>query len=137
MKLYRLLGNEELNLILEGEILALGEYFGKTLCNTHKYKSGEKYMHFFFNKENCEHIKKLQGDIKKGNSRFIAEFDIPLKRIIGHIGRGFYVPKQGGYDYDHDTCYELALPVKIFNPQWLSSYEKVDENTKMAENQPE
>lgn len=137
MKAYRLLGEEELNLILEGKTSALGEYFGKGLSNTHKYKIGERYLHFFFNKENCEYIKKVQGKVKNGESRFIAEFNIPLKRIIGHIGRGFYVPKQGGYDYDHDTCYELALPISIFNPHWLSRYEKVEENTKMAEHQPE
>ena len=59
------------------------------------------------------------------------------KKIIGHIGRGFYVPRKGGYDYEYDSCYEIALPVKIFNHHWLTGYEKVSENKKDIENQPQ
>lgn len=137
MRAYRLLGEEELNLILEGRTSALGEYFSAGFSNTHRYKKRERYMHFFFKREDCEYIKKIQGKVREDEPRFVAEFNIPLKKIIGHIGRGFYYPKQGGYDYDHDTCYEIALPVSIFSPYWLRGYEKVNENKMTTENQPE
>lgn len=137
MKVYRLLSEEELKLILEGKTSALGEYFGDGFSNTHKYNKRERYMHFFFKRDDCEYIKKIHGKPREGASRFIAEFNIPLKKIIGHIGRGFYCPKQGGYDYLYDTCYELALPVRIFSQYWLTKYEKVEENKMAAENQPE
>lgn len=128
MKVFRLLGEEELQLILNGHVSALGNNFTGNYSNTHKYKSCEKYIHFFFNKANCEYMKNIQGGEHKDGKRFIAEFNIPLKRIIGHIGKGFYIPKKGGYDYLHDSCYEIALPVSIFDASWMQSYEPFMKN---------
>ena len=31
----------------------------------------------------------------------------------------------GGFDCDYDVCHELAIPVSIFKPEWLKSYEQV------------
>ena len=138
MKAYRLLCEEELDEILSQNVGALGSYFGRKNGNTHRYKRREKYIHFFFRKEDCEYIRKIQLKDSVGEQNFIAEFNIPLKRIIGHIGRGFYDSKRGGYDEYYDVCYELAIPTSIFNPMWLKSYEEVslkDEITADAKQQ--
>ena len=139
MKVYRLLGEDELQLILDRNVSALGNYFTGRNSNTHKYKDRERYMHFFFNKDNCEYMKKVQGQEYKGEKKFIAEFDIPLRKIIGHIGKGFYVPKKGGYDYIYDSCYEIALPVSIFDASWIKRYELASKEVreKTPEIQPE
>ena len=125
MKVYRLLSEEELELILQRKTGALGSYFAKAKENTHKYKTREKYIHFFFHREDCEYVRKIQQKTSISENNFVAEFNIPLKRIIGHIGRGFYESKHGGYDYDYDVCYELAIPVSNFRPEWLKGFEKV------------
>lgn len=143
MKVYRLLSEEELNLILERKTEALGNYFLKMKHNTHKYKPRERYLHFFFNKQNCEYMRKIHLKDSVGEQHFIAEFKIPLKRIIGHIGKGFYDSQYGGYDLFYDNCHEIALPISIFDPAWLKSYEKVslesefkNQNNQQQTNQP-
>ena len=125
MKVYRLLSEEELNLILERRTDALGNFFPKMKHNTHKYKPRERYLHFFFNKSDCEYMRKIHLQDDVGEQHFIAEFKIPLKRIIGHIGKGFYDSQCGGYDYFYEKCHEIALPISIFEPSWLKGYEKV------------
>ena len=138
MKAYRLLCEDELNLMLEQRVDALGGHFGRTNGNTHKYKRKERYLHFFFKKQDCEYMRKIQLKESSGEQNFIAEFNIPLKRIIGHIGKGFYETKHSGYDFPYDVCYELAIPTSIFSPKWLLSYEEVSlEKEIVAEkNQP-
>ena len=125
MRVYRFLSEEELILILNGNSSKLGRYFDSGLSNTHKYDVNEKYLHFFFRKNDCEYIKTIHQNHFSSDSGFLAEFNIPLARIIGHIGKGFYESNKGGYDKDHDTCYELALPSSIFNPSWIKGYEKI------------
>ena len=135
MKVYRLLGEDELELMLQRKTSALGSYFPKMNGNTHKYKKREKYIHFFFHREDCEYVRKVQQKTSVSEQNYIAEFNIPLKRIIGHIGKGFYESKHGGYDYDYDVCYELAIPVSIFKPEWLNGYEKVSLKNKIVAEQ--
>lgn len=125
MIVYRLLCEEELETILKKRTESIGRQFIRNKGNTHKYKSGEKYMHFFFKREDCEYMRKFQLKYSKGEKNFIAKFNIPLKRIIGHIGKGFYESKISGFDCDYDARYELAIPVSIFKPEWLKSYEQV------------
>ena len=124
MKVYRLLSEEELNLLLNGQGSSLGNYFNDEYSNTHRYKSGEKYLHFFFRKQDCEYIKEIQDNLGDVEEKYIAEFKIPLSKIIGHIGRGFYHSKYTGLVYD--TCYEIAIPMSIFNPNWLVKYDKLE-----------
>ena len=125
MKAYRLLCEDELNLMLEQQVDALGGHFGRMNGNTHKYKRTERYLHFFFKKQDCEYMRRIQLKDSSGEQNFIAEFNIPLNRIIGHIGKGFYETKLSGYDCLYDVCYELAIPASIFSPKWLQKYEKV------------
>ena len=94
-----------------------------------------KYIHFFFHREDCEYVRKFQQKTSVSEQNYIAQFNIPLKRIIGHIGKGFYESKHGGYDYDYDVCYELAIPVSIFKPEWLNGYEKVSLKNKIVAEQ--
>ena len=135
MRVYRLLSEEELNLIRNNKRHSLGKYFeGTNVSNTFKYKAGERYMHFFFKREDCEHIRQIhKAHSLESEQNFIAEFNIPLKRIIGHIGKGFY--ETSGYDCDYDVCYEIAIPVSIFSPSWLKGYEKVSLSEKIAKEQ--
>lgn len=125
MKVYRLLGEDELEQMLNRNVESLGSYFARMNGNTHKYKARERYLHFFFHKEDCDYVRKIQQQTSSCEQNFLVEFNIPLKRIVGHIGKGFYEARRGGYDNDYDVCYELALPVSIFNPSWLNAYEKV------------
>ncbi|MBR3884860.1 MAG: hypothetical protein IKJ33_00125 [Clostridia bacterium] len=125
MKVYRLLGEDELEQMLNRNVENLGGHFARMNGNTHKYKPREKYIHFFFHKEDCDYVRKLQQKTSTNEQNFLVEFNIPLKKIIGHIGKGFYDSKKGGYDEYYDVCYELAIPVSIFNPSWLKAYERV------------
>jgi hypothetical protein len=61
MIVYRYLSEKELNLIMQGKIDNLGSYYTKEgfkKVNTHKYKSGVKYLHFFktYNRKIAENI---------------------------------------------------------------------------------
>lgn len=135
MIVYRLLCEEELETILQQRTEFIGSHFARRNGNTHKYKRNERYMHFFFKRENCEYVRKIQLKDSDGEQNFIAKFNIPLKRIIGHIGKGFYESKRGGYDIDYDVCYELALPVSVFRPEWLKGYEKISLKTEIQKEQ--
>ena len=135
MRVYRLLGEEELELMLQQKTDALGSYFAKSKGNTHRYKRRERYIHFFFHREDCEYMRKIQQQTSVCEQNYIAEFNIPLKRIIGHIGRGFYESRHGGYDYDYDVCYELAIPTSIFRSEWLNKFEKVSLKNEIVKEQ--
>lgn len=141
MKVFRLLSEEELNLIKNNKRRSLGKYFdGINLNSTFKYKIGERYMHFFFRREDCELVRKIhRAYLVDGEQNFIAEFHIPLKKIIGHIGRGFYPQESETKGFEANKPYEIAIPVSIFEPRWLKRYEQVslDEVITRQESQPE
>ena len=80
-------------------------------------------------------MRKIQQKTSVCEQNYIAEFNIPLKRIIGHIGRGFYESRHGGYDYDYDVCYELAIPTSIFRSEWLNKFEKVSLKNEIVKEQ--
>ena len=139
MKLYRFLCEKELKLILEGDVSQLGGRFdGLGFSNTHRYKKNERYLHFYFNKADCDYIRKVHENEAGSTINYVVEFNVPLKKIIGHIGRGFYHSNQDWFN-SIDTIYELALPTTIFDPTWLVGYEKVPlvNETKTEENQSE
>ena len=138
MKLYRYLSEKELQLILQGKLDDIGmEYSGEiSLSNTHRYKKGKRYLHFFFRKFDCEYMKKMYEMEKIRKQTYIAEFKIPLKRILGHIGIGVYYPLKGGYKYGCEEIHELSLPVEKFDPKWLIAYEKVQNTSEEEKSQP-
>ncbi len=124
MKAYRLLNEEELNLILSGDVEALGKHFERDFSNNHKYKADEKYIHFFLKREDCEYMKHYHRKAKVKGQNYVAEFKIPIKRVIGYLGKGKYEPLSG-YDYNYANHYELAIPARLFDASWLTRYEPV------------
>ena len=129
---------EELNDLLQNNKNALGHCFNNTVSNTHTYKNGEKYLHFFFKKEDCDYIRQFRRTKGANQATYIAEFNIPLKSIIGHIGKGFY-DSNHGYEVCNVSIYELALPSSIFKANWLKCFEEVSlqDRFPQAETQPE
>ena len=48
MKVFRLLGKDELELMLNQKVEELGGHFARVNGNTHRYDGRRKYIHFFF-----------------------------------------------------------------------------------------
>ena len=124
MKLVRYLSENELMAFKNGDISNIGcEYVDRKSfkrVNSHKYKKGVKYLHFFFNMKNIKLVR-LANFLKQDNY-YICEFDIPLLVILPYIGKGRY--EDSGYKYDSAEVYEVALPAKKMKLEYLISYEK-------------
>ena len=121
MRVYRYLSEQELNTILHGDVSSLGHEFHKdrkNYLNSHHYKKGVKYMHFFKEFENMQEIKQVYQNVK--GKFYYCTFDIPRLVLFFAAGKGFYAPK--GYDYDFSVMTEYAIRTDKFNPQWLHSY---------------
>ena len=158
MKVYRFLSAKELEKIQSGEVDDLGtdisciqshfytEKDGDTVKypNTHKYKPGTKYLHFFLNKKACQHMIDFShsttlddGTIK---DFYIATFNIPITRLIKSSGKGYYVSEEykysSGYDYINTTTTrrEFAIETSAFDPNWLCTYEPAKTSTKRENN---
>ena len=59
MKVYRYVTEKELNYIIKGEFNKIGKEYYKSPFNTHKYKSGVKYIHFLKNKEDISLVRTI------------------------------------------------------------------------------
>lgn len=122
MIVYRYLGEDELKKILSENTESLGNSFqtnkDKQLNkNTHHYKPDEKYMHFFKKETSMQMMSYLY---RKANGNFyFCSFDIPIKALLFHSGKGFYI--SSGYD-GPDSLKEYAIPVSQFKPEYLESY---------------
>lgn len=116
MKVYRYLCEQEYKNIMGLHLDKIGrEYQSKTLSNTFKYKKGEKYLHFFKDKEAVEEIKKIYRN--DGKDYYTCTFDIPLLTLLKGMGKGFY--ESSGYDFFYEEKREFILNVKDFNPKFL------------------
>ena len=126
MEVYRYLHENELNNILSGYVGNLGVEYGREIpgFNTHKYKSGINYMHFFKNKSSMLMTSYLYKNLE-GNFYFCT-FDIPFTVLALHGGKGYY--PASGYEGDM-VLKEYAIDAKSFNPNWLKKYE-LDANRK-------
>lgn len=120
MKVYRYLSQTELNNILSGKIEELGKEYekpGRERKNTHKYKENVKYMHFFKSKSSMLMTSYLYS--KMPGNYFFCTFDIPIRVLALHGGKGFY-PASG---YDNITVLnEYAVPANQVKPEWLEEY---------------
>ena len=120
MEVYRYLHQSELNNILNGNTDKLGREFdkpGKERKNTHKYKEGVKYIHFFKSKSSMLMTSYLYH--KLDGNFFFCTFDIPLRVLAFNGGKGFY-PARG---FDNITeLKEYAVSVEQFKPEWLKEY---------------
>ena len=129
MKVYRYLPEKELNQILSGDknVGSFFEHQKDSISNTHHYKKGEKYLHFFKNKNNIAKIKQYYKTVNV--NWYICEFDIPIKHLFTHFGIGYY-DEWFGYDQIIHKVIEYAVPAKEFNPSWLKSYSLDNSATK-------
>ena len=126
MKVYRYLSEEELKFIQSGEVDKIGSFYVNDenfkRINTHKYKKGVKYLHFFFKKEDIKRVQNL--DFRKMSNYYICEFNIPFLALLPYIGKGHYDSR--GYKTDLDSVYEIAMPATKMKQKYLKSYE-IDE----------
>ena len=110
MIVYRYLGARELKEILAGHNETIGKTFSRKFfrrSNSHKYKDGVRYLHFFQNKDDIEKIKFEHSDASI--QFYICEFDIPKKLLKKGTGR--YDNKRG-YEHFVEKTKEYILPAK-------------------------
>lgn len=123
MKVYRYLSELELKSILTNNLSNVGYEYANNLnfqqSNTHRYKKGVKYLHFFKSKLDCIRVKSIHSNGKA--NFYVAEFNIPFTTLAKHIGYGIYSTK--GYDVDYDKVTEFAIPTNKINSNYLISYE--------------
>ena len=95
------------------------EYFEteKSISNTHKYKEGVKYLHFFQSLKDLKHIEKVRD---RNKEHFVAQFDIPILTLLSCAGKGYY--PASGYDLDCEVVREYAIPVDNIRPSFLEGY---------------
>ena len=129
MKVYRYLSEDELRAILSGNTQNIGSYYNNKdfkEVNTHKYKDGVRYLHFFKDTRFIHQISYLHQNDKR--KYFICQFDIPLKYLIFNIGIGRYETR--GYENYCQSVIEFKMDAKNFNPKWLVTY-KLDRTKDM------
>ncbi len=108
--------SQELKYMLNGEIHKLGtECYGENLSNTHKYKKGIKYLHFFKKGSSLKYIHRILN--KK--DVYICKFDIPLPILIKGVGVGTYEAKRG---YDMVRLTEFAIDARKFKKEWIVEF---------------
>ena len=125
MVVYRYLSKRELDAFTEGDMSKVGaEYFEteKSISNTHKYKEGVKYLHFFQSLKDLKHIEKVRD---RNKEHFVAQFDIPILTLLSCAGKGYY--PASGYDLDCEVVREYAIPVENIRPSFLEGYVSANE----------
>lgn len=120
MIVYRYLGSEELQDFLHKDMHKVGStYKEKVPQNTHKYKNGVRYLHFFKHLRDFPTIQKVLG---KPEGRFLCKFDIPLRMLITSKGTGYYVDYFSGYDYGCEKIKEFAVETSKIQPDYLVDF---------------
>jgi len=128
MKVYRYLSEYELKYIQSDDVDNIGSTYNDDVykrINTHRYKEGVKYLHFYKNKEDISYIKKC--DYLPSGRYYICEFDIPFYILFTGYGKGFY-GSFGKIDY---TATEYKVPSHLMKSKYLKSY-KLDEEYKFS-----
>lgn len=98
MKVYRFVHKLELAKMLDADYSNLGsECYNFDLSNSHKYHEGKKYLHFFYNKQACQHIiddvlfdKLTIDDNNVVKDYYICTFNIPIKHLLLRTRTGTY-----------------------------------------------
>ena len=134
MKLYRFVHKDELGFMKNGDVEKLGKEFDNdVLANSHTYKKGKRYLHFFYNKKACQHIiddimfKELEitktGIVK---NYYICTFSIPAKVLFFRTGFGNYKSltiEDRGYCQTTKLRFEAAIESDLFDKSWLKKVE--------------
>ena len=118
MRVYRYMCEEELASILDGSMNRVGTTKINNASNTHHYKPGVKYLHFFKNLEDLQDIRMIKKYNK--NVFYVGLFDIPLPTLLLNSGKGYYEPH--GYDSDRVIIKEYAVPADKIKPEYLVFY---------------
>ncbi len=118
MRVYRYMCEAELKAFLEGDMEKLGSTKVNNASNTHKYKQGVKYLHFFKNVEDLRSIRGIKASLK--DNYYIGLFDIPISILAMGMGKGYYNGR--GYDIDHVAVREYAIPVEKIKADNLVFY---------------
>lgn len=118
MRVYRYMCEAELRAFLDGDISKIGTSRVNNASNTHHYKQGVKYLHFFKRLDDLNSIR----DIKRGRDEvyYIGAFDIPLPTLLFNSGVGYYAGH--GYDNYHETVREYAVPAEQIKSEYLVFY---------------
>lgn len=123
MKIYRYLTEKELKSFQCGDLSEIGNFYDRfeyKRVNTHRYKKGVRYLHFYSRKEDIRHAKTLhKNDLS--NDYYTCEFDIPALKAHLYHGQGIY--DGSGYKIDKDVVSEFAIPVQAIRSEYLTSYE--------------
>ena len=122
MKVYRYLTRDELNMFLNDDISDAGAFYSNSALqgkNTHNYKPDTRYLHFFKNKQDISKARDLHKE--SFDDYYICDFDIPITTLIRYFGHGYY--NGHGYDCDHESVAEFAIPTNKINSDYLESYE--------------
>lgn len=124
MKVYRYLGARELEEILAGNTDTIGKTFSKKafrLSNSHRYKEGVRYLHFF---QNIKDIEKIKFEHQNARGKFyVCTFDIPKKLMKKGVGR---YTNQRGYDFFVEKAKEYILPANDLDCKFLCSYQEIE-----------
>lgn len=111
----------ELDDWLNGNMQDLGaEFNDNNLSNTHNYKIGNSYLHFFANIKDLEHIRNIKRS--ENGDFYVGLFDIPAIKLLPHMGKGFYETR--GYDVNFEKVREFAIPSIDMKPEYLLYYMK-------------
>lgn len=122
MIVYRYTTKEEIIKFLNGEMNEVGSvYKGKIENNTHHYKLGERYVHFF---KNLRQINVLRKYKKYQKDMYVAKFNIPLLTLAKCSGKGYYDAR--GYDVYIETLKEFAVPSELLKKEFFVSCIKDD-----------
>ena len=126
MKVYRVLEKQELDKILNNQCGDLGSFSCEySDFNNHKYEKNKKYMHFFLRKKSCKYL-----PTQNNKDLFLCTFNIPLKVLWKHIGKGYYPSLNKklshGYNPVIVTLYEFALDSSLFKASWLVEFKKLN-----------
>lgn len=122
MIVYRYVSESELKLWLSGEINCLGNANCGTnfySCNTHKYKQGVRYLHFYRNNKILKELQREYCDSKE--NYYICEFDIPLIVLLTGVGFGYY--NCSGYTPGYAKYLEFAINADRIKLNWFKRYD--------------
>lgn len=120
MKVYRYLSENELNYIQSDDVDNIGSTYNDGAfkrVNTHKYREGVKYLHFYKNKEDIRHVQ--SSDFLPSGKYYICEFDIPFYILMFGYGQGYY-GKYGRCDY---SVTEFKIPSSLMKSKYLKNFE--------------
>lgn len=119
MIVYRYASAGELSSILKGQIKNNGSYFDESFSNTHKYKPGVRYTHFF---KKLKDLPDLQKTFGCHEGMFICKYNIPLRLLISTSGKGFYDSRTSGYEELYDTIKEFAVESSKLKSEYLEDF---------------